>query len=171
MHGTIGGTTPRLNLPSYLLDCVVGVVFYIDTVGIRTAHWWTPDEIKFLRQKSLKMPRFRVSKISFDGKRYWTKLFQPNDAALHMVSAHAHSTSHFEPAMDILVHDSNEAQLFGEYFREHSIQRWQGKRAVITHENNRYSARAFTPAGYYRRGVNRSDYHDKPSKVTSSSIP
>jgi hypothetical protein len=83
-----------------------------------------------------------------------------------MVSRYAHSTSHFEPAMDILVHDRGEAEIFGEYFRTHSIQRWQGKQAVITHENTRYSAQVHTPAGNYRRGVNRADYCDRLSKVT-----
>jgi hypothetical protein len=37
---------------------------------------------------------------------------------------------------------------------------------VITHENTRYSAQVRTPAGHYRRGVNRKDYWDKVSKVT-----
>jgi hypothetical protein len=142
------------------------VVFYIDKVGIRTSHRWTPKEISLLRQHCGKPPLFGVSKISYDRKRYWTRLFQPNDQALQLVSAYEHNTSHFEPAMDILVRKQSEVWMISEYFRKHSIQRWQGKQEVITHENTRYSAQVHTPAGNYRRGVNRADYCDRLSKVT-----
>lgn len=149
---------------------VAGAVDYLDTLWVR------------LHQRLSKEQASELRALNNNGNLYFQHLFgasypfkvvmqRPTDAAVAYFAdvAQHHYVNRVDLAFDLLTRDQAATRQLQEFFYNHLLQRWHGKRRIATYYSNSKLGEKTIYFGKAWSGRNLTLYSDRPSKLSGTS--